>query len=464
MPENTDKKSLRRSKRMKNKQKIAYAVGNIGGLAIAQSSILLLYTHYFANLKIPITALGISLILVIYGIWDAVNEPLLGHLSDLTRSKLGRRKPFIIIGCIPLIIFSVLIYTVPPGLSPLWTWVYLLVILIAYESSVTAVVTSWYSLYAETSLNEKERVDTSKFMQIFGIVGLVIGLGGAPMISGAFGEKYLLGYGIMGGVLAIITVLSMLPTILKVKENPNYQIQKEEEKYPFFESVKTSFKNKSFVFFVIVQFLLQLAYAVVVSSLPLFFKGILLLGDLEYSLILLCAFLTVIPALFLWMKVAEKKGSKFALFASMICFGAVFPFVFFMNTVPVAIIILLLAGFGLSGLMMFPTVLLGDVIDEDQVKTKKRREGYYAGVSGVLVKLSSAISWGVIGIVVTIFNIPRDTLGITVLTGLPKLGLQVLVGVIPVIIMIIGLMCLWKYPLSGDRLKQVKIHVEEMNK
>jgi Na+/melibiose symporter-like transporter len=80
------------------------------------------------------------------------------------------------------------------------------------------------------------------------------------------------------------------------------------------------------------------------------------------------------------------------------------------------------------------------------------------------VKLSSALSWGVIGIVVELFGIKRDDLGDVTLVGLPKLGLQILVGVIPVIIIIIGLLILWQYPLTGDRLKHVKEQVEEMNK
>jgi len=446
----------------KNRQKIAFTVGNIGGLAIAQSSILLLYTYYFLYLKIPISPLGISLILVIFGIWDAINEPLLGHISDFTRSKLGRRKPFIIIGCIPLIICAVLIYT-PPTSNPVWTWVYLLIVLIAYESFVTMVVTSWYSLFAEMCVEEKERIDTSKWLQIFGIIGLVVGLGVAPIIAGLFGENYILGYAIMGGVLGLITVSSMLPTLLKVKENPHYQINPE-ERYRFFESVMRTFRNRSFLFYMLVQFLLQLAYALVVSSLPLFFEGILGLGSLQYSLILLAAFVTVIPSLYLWMKIAQKKGTKYALFASMICFGIAFPFVFFMDNVYVAVIVLLFAGIGLSGLMMFPTVLLGDVIDEDQTITKKRREGFYTGVSGVIVKLSSAISWGIIGIVLTLFQIDRENLDVGTLTGLNRLGLQVLVGVIPVIIILIGLLFLWKYPLTGDKLKSVKIQVEEMNR
>jgi len=175
---------------------IAFAIGNIGGLAIAQSSVLLLYSYYFLHLKIPLNALQVSLVLVIYGVWDAINEPILGHFSDNTRSKYGRRKPFIIIGSIPLIIFAVLIYT-PPLTNPWFCLIYLIIVLVGYEWFVTMVVTSWYSLFAEMSLKEKDRMDTAKLLQIFGIIGLIIGLGVAPMIAGS-SDNPIVGYGLMG--------------------------------------------------------------------------------------------------------------------------------------------------------------------------------------------------------------------------------------------------------------------------
>lgn len=95
-------------KKLSTSKKISFSLGNIGGLAIGQSSILLLYTYYFLYLGVPLSPLGISFILVIYGVWDAFNEPLIGHISDITRSRWGRRKPFIMFGIIPLIICSYL--------------------------------------------------------------------------------------------------------------------------------------------------------------------------------------------------------------------------------------------------------------------------------------------------------------------------------------------------------------------
>ncbi|MHA1269276.1 MAG: MFS transporter [Candidatus Helarchaeota archaeon] len=441
-------------------KKISFALGNIGGLAIGQSTILLLYTYYFLYLGVPLSPIGISIILVIYGVWDALNEPLIGHISDFTRTRWGRRKPFIMLGIIPLIICSFLIYT-PPIHDPMLCTIYLIVILIFYELFVTMVITNWFSLFPELSLDQNERLSISKYLQIFGLIGLIIGLGVAPMIAGLFSNP-LVGYSLMGLILGIIAAISMLPTILFVKERKEYQIKKV-EKISFFKSFAISIKNKSFLYFVIVQFLLQLSYSLVISSLPLFFEGVLNLGSLEYSLLLLSTFLSVLPSLFLWIKIANKYGTKKALMISMVCFCGAFLLSFVIFDVISGLIVLLIGGIGLGGLMLFPTILLSDVIDEDQLKTKKRREGIYNGVSGVIVKLSNAISWGIIGVILTLFSIDRNNLTTTTLTYFQEFGLRILIGLLPVIIIIFSMLFLYKYPLAGQKLLDMKNQVKLLN-
>ncbi|MHA1723407.1 MAG: MFS transporter [Promethearchaeota archaeon] len=442
------------------KKKISWAIANIGSLAIGQSSILLLYAYYFLYVGVPLTPLGISLILTVYGIWDAFNEPLIGHISDFTRTRWGRRKPFIAFGLIPLVICSYLIYT-PPLSDPITCTIYLIIILILYELFVTMVITLWFSLYPELTLNQNERLAISRFKEIFGVIGLILGLGLAPLIAGSF-EDPMLGYSLMGLILGVITAVTMLPTLLFIKEKKEYQAVVE-DKISFFTSAKISLKSKSFVCFIMVQFLLQLSYSVVLSGLPLFFEGILGMGAAEWSIQMLLIFCVVIPGLFAWMKIAEKKGTRYGLFLSMVCFGACFPLVFLVYNPITMLIILLIAGFGLGGVMMFPTILLSDVIDEDHTITKKRREGIFNGVSGVIVKSSNAISWLVLGIVLSAFGINRESVSPSTLTPLGDLGLRVLLGIIPLIFVVIGLVFLYIYPLMGEKLEEVKKQVRQLN-
>ncbi len=441
-------------------RKVSFAIGNIGGIAIGQSSILLLYVYYLLYLGVPLSPLGISAILVIYGIWDALNEPLIGHISDSTQSRWGRRKPFIAVGIIPLVIFSYLIYT-PPVSSPVVCVIYLIVILLIYETFVTMVITLWFSLFPELSLEQTERLTISKYLQIFGVLGLILGVGVAPLVAGSF-QSPLRGYSIMGAILGAIAALSMLPTLFFVRERKEYQITKE-EKLPFFESVIISLRNRSFLYFVLVQFLLQLSYSLVLSSLPLFFEGVLGLDAKAWSMQLLLIFITVIPSLFVWVKIGDRRGTKFGLFLSMALFCATFPLVFLVNSPGAMQGVLLLGGIGLAGLMLFPTVLLSDVIDEDQLVTHKRREGLFNGVSGVIVKLSNALSWLLVGIVLTLFRIDRGNLAPASLTSENELGLRMLVGFFPVLVILLGLYFLHRYPLAGDRLQTVKEQVRELN-
>jgi len=197
-------------------KKISWAAANIGSLAIGQASILLLYAYYFLYLGIPLSPLGISLVLLVYGIWDALNEPLIGHISDFSRSRWGRRKPYIAIGLIPLLICSYLIYT-PPVNDPIICTIYLIVILVLYETSVTMVFTLWFALYPELTLDQNERLAISRYKEIFGVFGLIIGLAIAPLIAGSFSDP-MVGFSLMGLILGVIAVVFMLPTLLFIKE------------------------------------------------------------------------------------------------------------------------------------------------------------------------------------------------------------------------------------------------------
>jgi GPH family glycoside/pentoside/hexuronide:cation symporter len=441
-------------------KKISWAVANIGSLAIGQASILLLYAYYFLYLGVPLSPLGISLVLLIYGIWDALNEPLIGHISDLTRSRWGRRKPFIAFGLIPLVICSYLIYT-PPINDPLICTIYLIIMLVLYETFVTMVITLWFALYPELTLDQNERLAISRFKEIFGVIGLILGLAIAPLIAGSFSDP-MLGFSLMGLILGIITALTMLPTLLFIKERKEYQTTKE-NKIGFLKSMKISLKSKSFVCFILVQFLLQLSYSVVLSGLPLFFEGVLGMGSSEWAIQMLLIFCVVIPGLYVWIKIAEKKGTRYALFISMLCFCLTFPLVFLVYSPTTMLIVLLIAGFGLGGLMLFPTVLLSDVIDEDHTKTNERREGIFNGVSGVIVKSSNAISWLVLGIVLTIFQINRENVSPSTITPLGELGLRILIGIIPIIFIVLGMFFLYLYPLTGEKLDEVKKKVRALN-
>jgi GPH family glycoside/pentoside/hexuronide:cation symporter len=441
-------------------KKISWAVANIGSLAIGQASILLLYAYYFLYLGVPLSPLGISLVLLIYGIWDALNEPLIGHISDLTRSRWGRRKPFIAFGLIPLVICSYLIYT-PPINDPLICTIYLIIMLVLYETFVTMVITLWFALYPELTLDQNERLAISRFKEIFGVIGLILGLAIAPLIAGSFSDP-MLGFSLMGLILGIITALTMLPTLLFIKERKEYQTTKE-NKIGFLKSMKISLKSKSFVCFILVQFLLQLSYSVVLSGLPLFFEGVLGMGSSEWAIQMLLIFCVVIPGLYVWIKIAEKKGTRYALFISMLCFCFTFPLVFLVYSPTTMLIVLLIAGFGLGGLMLFPTVLLSDVIDEDHTKTNERREGIFNGVSGVIVKSSNAISWLVLGIVLTIFQINRENVSPSTITPLGELGLRILIGIIPIIFIVLGMFFLYLYPLTGEKLDEVKKKVRALN-
>ncbi|MHB8947403.1 MAG: MFS transporter, partial [Bacillota bacterium] len=164
-------------------------------------------------------------------------------------------------------------------------------------------------------------------------------------------------------------------------------------------------------------------------------------------------FVVVIPMVFVWNSIAVRRGARNTVIISSIIFAlALIPFGLAGSVAP-AYFIAALVGFGLAGLILLIDVLIADIVDEDELKTGRRREGMYFGINGFMVRLSIAFQ----GLVVT---------GIMTLTGYDAsavtqpasavAGFRVLLTVVPLVGIALGVWMMRLYPLHGKRLAEVR--------
>ncbi|MHA1513699.1 MAG: MFS transporter, partial [Candidatus Hodarchaeales archaeon] len=114
------------------KQKISFSLGSLGHWFINAAFSTWVLTFYFAAVGLRIEL--IMLAFIVWTVWNAINDPLIGYLSDRTHTRLGRRKPYIIVGIIPMAIIEIIIWLPPnPIQDELLTFVYLLLMLMAYD-------------------------------------------------------------------------------------------------------------------------------------------------------------------------------------------------------------------------------------------------------------------------------------------------------------------------------------------
>jgi len=149
---------------------LAYSCAMFADVTASQFFAILVFTFYFV--VIGINVIWLALAFTIWAIWNAINDPIMGHFSDKTNTKYGRRKPWIIIGLIPLCLILILLFTPPTG-SELAVFLYFLIIVIAFDTFFTMFSLNQTALFPEMYITLEERAKANNLLQIFSIVSLL---------------------------------------------------------------------------------------------------------------------------------------------------------------------------------------------------------------------------------------------------------------------------------------------------
>jgi GPH family glycoside/pentoside/hexuronide:cation symporter len=414
------------------------------------------FSFYFIVVQLPIYYLLWAVL--IFSIWNAINDPLIGFLSDRTHTRWGRRKPYIMLGFIPMIIVNVIIWLPPTG-DHLMTFFYLLIMLMCFDTFYTMVAIPYESLFPELYISEKERAKANTIKQVLGTIGLVL----AFLIPGIFiGELTKgTGYLINGIITSSITGAALIfSLIFGVKEREEFQLD-HAQKFGYFEGLKSVLKNKGFVMYTIMYFLFNVLLSLHAVVIPLYAKHMLGINStLQISLLMGALLIVAIATVIIWKKLDIKIGSRKAYAISIVAYCiAALPILFTTDYI-IAIITFGLVGFGYGGITYFIYLLIADVVDEDELKTGVRREGIFFGITNFFKRLS------MIPVVVAISLVFIST-GWETYTPNPNVdvitGIKILVVLFPGLALGLSLICLYFYPYSKERVEEIKKGLSELH-
>ncbi|MFX0029137.1 MAG: MFS transporter [Candidatus Hermodarchaeota archaeon] len=459
------------------KKAAKYSIGQIADQAAYQTFTFLVFTFYFTVVQLDIRLITIGFI--IWAFWNSFNDPILGYLSDRTHTRFGRRFPYIVISIIPLGVIIYLLFTpiLPIGVdNQEGNFIYFMIIIILFEFFYTMYGLNLTSLFPETFISEDERTKANNVRQSFLILGLIIAfvLPGlfiddytpeAVDVDKAFGEYQLFG---MVAMILIICI-GLIFVIFTPRERKEF---KEDYKIApsFFNSIKMCVKSKSFMWYIPAEIANWFVYGILPTLIPLYAKAVLGIEDaLMISLLMGAAFISsVIFITFVWKPVVRRIGNRNAWMISMTSWIiTLFPLMFLGPDMElIAILVFFFIGLGLSGSFYIIDLVVSDIIDEDEVNTGTRREAGYYGVNAFFLRLAIIVVFISIGPMFIIadwevFSLPASTE--------VQMTLRILIFVYPAVALLIAILSIYKYPLHGDRLKQVKedlakIHEQKKSK
>ncbi|QEE15521.1 MFS transporter [Promethearchaeum syntrophicum] len=460
------------------KTTMAFGFGAMTDQMSHQAFQFLIFTYYFAVVGVGVTTLAVSFI--IFAIWDSINDPLLGPLSDKTKSKFGRRRFWIIVSFIPFALINIFLFTPPKfwrigPTSEIVNGIYMVFIIMLYDLIYTIFSINQLSLFPEMFKNEKARGRANKYKNLLTIIGLLIGFVVPTLIINPMVPEVdtlqarsevsnmYLQTGLM--IAAFVVLFSVIFFMFGMKEDKK-ELQEEiqKEKTPgIFESLKTTMKNKTFIIFITANLFTWTTFKMFTTILTLY--GIHVIGiesgEMLLTILLLAALLTA-AALFPVMEwLGNKIGYRNAFMVTEgIWIAALIPFLFLDNRPIAAVICMVFVGIGLSGAMYFTDIIIGRVIDEDELNTGLRRQGSFYGVNALINRYSTIVVFLSIAIVLTGYGFENYLVpsvageGIDY-TGL-KTGLKILMVGVSGVSLLIVLILLKLFPLHGEKWDNVQ--------
>ena len=431
------------------KTRMLYALTSLG-VATPVETISAFALYYIVDVK-NLPATWFASFWFFYTIYNAANNPALGYASDRTRSRWGRRRPYILFCGIPYVLTFAFIFSTPfdGRFNPVALLIYFGIFIVIWEGLYTAIATGYYGLLPEMFGNYRERTDVAAKMNIFQVIALILASVLPPLLWNS------IGWGGMAIALAIISVIPIyvgFPTLFEREE------LKTDTSYPFWQSLKDTFVNRSYLTATGAQAMRFVATGVLQMGMPFYLKYSLKVSDSMFSVIFGIAFLVAMLSLYPWRNwVANRLDSRRTpMLANAVMMLGVIPVGFSPSlrfTIAAAVII----GIGLGGLVLIGDVIMTEVIDEDEVKTGHQRAGMYFGMSGFVITLSGLLVSTVFGVMLPAFG--YDTL-LEIQPATVDLGFRLFLTVPTTIGFLFAITLLWLYPLHGKRLMEIRHTLE----
>jgi GPH family glycoside/pentoside/hexuronide:cation symporter len=401
------------------------------------------------------SARWIALASGIYAVWNALNDPIFGYISDSTRSKHGRRIPYMRYTAPFLAMSFILVWLAPQkaGDSVLFLW--MLASMVLYDGCYTIIGLVYSALLPEVTESDTERNHLQISSSLFGLFGTLLGF----LIPDFFRPKgeaipSFFPLQIAMVVVAVTGMLLIIAVTFKIKERPEFT--RVDKPLKLKDQIKYTFTSKSFLILVAQNFMSILVSSLVTGS-------VFYLADyvtrMPTIVLLVFIFIPLIGGVPITNLIRKRIGLLRAQQLLLLIAGIGLISITFVPSflIPVCLV---LAGFGLSGPQTLTNILFAQVADEDELRSGVRREGAFFGVNAMLTKPAQSVALALPPFILEATDfITREANNGVIYVDQPTnaiFGIKVFVGLIPGIAMLLGALILFWFPLQGKKLENMQ--------
>ncbi|MBD3254641.1 MAG: MFS transporter [Candidatus Lokiarchaeota archaeon] len=457
------------SKMVHSKKVMAsYGTGILGREFVQMAFNVFVFFYYEVEIGLNVWLIGLGLVL--FAIYNAINDPLIGYLTNRPFSftkKWGRRLPWILMGGIPLGFSYFLVFT-PPLVDPvsgawiLFGWLVLTTCL--FDTFHSLFMVNVQSVFPDKFRSVDERRTATGFQILLGVVGTALGAMLPPLFI-TFGD--LSSYVFQGIIVLVITLVAILLGIPGYREDQKTidsylaSAEKQVKRESFIKSAKRAFKQRSFIAYI---FLFTMYWVIINSlqaSIPYVVRYVLNMPASATTLIMAAFLLGVVVSIPFWVKLVKKvNDNRKIMFLTATLMGVFISPLIFLKDYYLIMIATFVWGTAQGGYwaMIFP--VFSDVIDESVALHEKREEGTYIGIQQFFGRLGLIIQVMSFSIIhsLTGFREGSDTQSAQAIWGI-----HMHLALVPMICILLGALVFWKwYDLRPEKIEENQLKIREL--
>ncbi|RYF77933.1 MAG: symporter [Comamonadaceae bacterium] len=431
--------------------KLSYSVGNVGlQMLIAAMNFMLMIFYTDVALVAPAVA---GAALLVGKVWDTVNDPLFGWVTDRTRSRHGRHRVYLIYGAIPLGIAAAAVWMVPPGLSPLAAFFWIAITYTVFDTLMTLVQLPYQAMAANMTRDYDERTSLTAYASMGALIGFFSGSVFMPMLVRAAPDART-GYALAGSCFGLVAGVAIAVVAWRVREPAASPVLPDEAEPPAMwesvrETLRTTLRNRPFLMLMSAATLVRLGLTLVQASLA-YFVIYQLQGDKGDLPRYMGTLLGVVGlSLFVWKIVVDRWEKNWAYILGLaLCAGGLIA-LYWVGPGDQRLVtgILVIVGIGMGAHWIVPFAMVPDTIDHGEMQAGERKTGMYYGLYGLMDKLARTLATvmvaGMLDITGYVPNVAQSASALQ--------GITLMTGVLPAVCLVLAIPLLVAYPITRTR-------------
>jgi len=427
----------------------------VGSLAVAVlfNSVNVLLLRYLVD-YVGIGAAMAGALIGVSKLYDAIIDPIVGIASDRTRSKIGRRRPYILGGGLMLAIAALLLFNVPGGMGMTSSIVYVTLALLFYATAYAVFSVPYMAMPAEMTGKPAERTRLISF-RIYAVAtaSLIATFVGPVLISWGGGGQT--GHTAMSVFSAMVIVAATFFSFRFTRAAP-FHFDDAPVRIGAIRKLQLLVGNRPFMLLLLIKLLQLTALAMTQASMPFLFKRILQLDDTLLGLYFLVFYGAMILSQRVWLRLAARFGKRDMYFYATAAYGLLYLTWYFVTpSEPIALVFAraVLLGAIAGAVLLFGQSLLPDTMEWDYRRTGLRREGVLSAVYTMIEKLSYAVGAAITGIVLGQSGYIKGMGAAVVIQPQSAItAIYWLASILPMVCLLASCVVLKFYDLSEDKL------------